>query len=47
MLDLCCLASGMVEHEIRKIVLEAEVRRQNWVEYLCADQCASMPVLNL
>ena len=45
MLDLCSLASGMVQHEIMKIVLKA--KRQNWVECLCADQCASIFVLNL
>ena len=40
-LGVCSLASCRVHHEI------LHGKRQNFVEYLCADQCASMFFLNL
>ena len=40
-LGVCSLASCRVHHE------RLHGKRQNFVEYLCADQCASMFFLNL
>ena len=40
-LGVCSLASCRVDHE------RLHGKRQNFVEYLCADQCASMFFLNL
>ena len=40
-LGVCSLASCRVHHE------KLHGKRQNFVEYLCADQCASMFFLNL